>query len=244
MNKGLNGDERTKILLPKAMPTCLGRLLNTSADDSFMNVPSSVRAKSTTTKPSELLSEMELDRKKSPTDAESTACYLEITTAFFARDGAKLKSLMTEHELTLRKDGNLGLTQDCLTKLTHDRVRRLSKMYSVVSLVKLATILGIPSGKAMEEEVTALLIQSGVPCEIHEDGMIEFPEIVEEAAGPASLLELSKWMSLLETVQRLDFDFWTNPSYQSLAKKDATSTAAGALGSLGALGVDELQVDG
>jgi hypothetical protein len=230
MNEGL-GKDANKMTLPNAMPTCIGRLLASSADASTFNVSAGGRARGSQPSGLSMLgplqqTEKTLDRTKVPVDAESTACYMDISAAFYARDKTKLESLITEHQATLEGDGNLALVQKCLTRLVHNQVRHLSNMYAVVPLSKLAALLGISSGEAMQQQVASLLIQSAVPCEIHETGMIEFVEAADETTGAESLVELADWIGLLETVQRLDVDFWTSPRYQSLIKMDASSANA------------------
>lgn len=234
MNKGLSHDAR-RITLPKSLPTCIGRLLTSLANDPAASAFTAAKgSKTNREQPSPLSmfglsqqSDTTLDRKKASVDSESTLCYADIATAFYARDKSTLESLMAEHVVTLRGDGNYGLVQQCMTQLVHNQVRHLSEMYSVVPLAKLATLMGISSGEAMQQQVVSLLFQSAVPFEIHDEGMIEFGEVIDESTDSESLMPLSEWMGLLETVQRLDADFSTSPRYQILIKTDASGASAG-----------------
>ena len=229
MNEGVRTDGN-RILLPKSMPTCIERLLASSVDASSISVfttGASAYLSEPLSSSAFELTERAIDRKKAHLDAECSSCYMNISSAFCARDKARLESLIATNEMTLKGDGNLGLAQQCLTQLVHNQVRHISKMYSVVPLAKMATILGISSGDAVQQQVAALLFQSGVACEMQESGMIEFGESMDEAAGTESLVQLADWICLLETVQRLDVDFLTSPRYQSLVTMDASSIIGG-----------------
>jgi hypothetical protein len=224
INEGIRTDVN-RVSLPKSMPSCIERLLASSVDASSFGVSTTgANLSEPLTLSAFGLTERVFDRNKATDDAECTSCYMNIFSAFCARDKDRLEYLISGNEKTLKGDGNLGLAQQCLTQLVHNQVRHISMMYSVVPLAKMATILGIPSGEAVQQQVSALLIQSGVPCEMQESGMIEFGESTEEGGGNESLVELANWICLLETVQQLDVDFLTSPRYQSLVKMDASSS--------------------
>lgn len=172
---------------------------------------------------------------------------MDITQAFYKRDKAKLELLMRKHSSTFQGDGNTGLLEQCHTRLIRNQVRHLSKMYSVVSVTKAANLLGITNASAddVSQQVAALLLQSGVVCDLQEDEMIVFhDEEEQEDMSRTPLVDLSEWMSLLENIQRMDVNILTSARYQSLMRKPSSSggdakTAAAAAAS-GPRGVDEV----
>mmetsp|Transcript_65713 Transcript_65713/g.189458 ORF Transcript_65713/g.189458 Transcript_65713/m.189458 type:complete len:478 (+) Transcript_65713:214-1647(+) len=222
-----------RTVLPKSMPTCMGRILTSSKEESaFSTAP----AKGSGTKrpqpsggimfpPPESAAPKPRPSKKSQAETESCGCYMEIVAAFYGGDKAKFMKLISDNTNTLKADGNWGLTEQCLTQLHNNRVRHISKMYSVVSMSKAAEILELRGDNA-QQEVATLLIQSGVPCEIQEDGMIEFHEPIEDHAS--NLDDIADWIALLERVQRLDVNILTSARYQSLMKQDSMGTSTDA----------------
>jgi hypothetical protein len=174
---------------------------------------------------------------------------MDIAAAFHKRDKSSLEALMVEQKAALESDGNTGLVQQCHTQLINNQVRHISKMYSVISVTKAASLLGIDpiSGNAAaSQQVVVLLCQSGVPCEIQEDGMIVFGDVQESSTtSTSSLVDLAEWMTLLEKVQRLDVNILTSARYQSLVRKEMVSgsgdsKAAAAALNAGPRGVDDI----
>jgi hypothetical protein len=163
---------------------------------------------------------------------------MDLVEAFYKRDKARLEALQNEHHTTLMADGNVGLVKQCHTQLVRNQVAHLSRMYSVVSLSKLAQLLQIPSA----EEATKILCQSGVLCDVQEDGMVVFADTTSSNNDNAlstlssSLVDLTEWMQLLDKVQKLDVGIATTAKYHSLVRKessgggDAKAVAAGPRG--------------
>lgn len=260
MNDGTD-PENNKTSLPKSLPTCMGRLLTSSKEAASFTSSFSEAKGSGGTKRSQpskgflgsmneqVLSQTRSSKKSKKIDTESTACYMDIVDAFYKRDKTRLESLIVEQNATLQSDGNFGLVQQCHTQLINNQVRHISKMYSVVSVSKAATLLGIDSsvsGDAASQQVVALLCRSGVPCEVHEDGMIIFGNDDDQENSTtvtSSLVDLAEWMTLLEKVQRLDVNILTSARYQTLVRKELVSggaaKAAAAL-SAGPRGVDDI----
>lgn len=223
-----NHADANQITLPRSMPTCLTRIVVSSKE-------SSTGKKVPTTFPS-FAPRMGANE---PTlgQMESTVCdcYADIATAFYERDKTTFEALMTEHKVKVQVDGNWGLLEQCRTQLINNQVRHISRMYSIISMAKLATLLGIAStsGDTTNQQVALLLYRSGVQCEIQDDGMIVFHGAHEESTGTSSsLVDLAEWMGLVERVQKLDVNIWTSPKYQSLTRKEIPTS--GPTGSGGA----------
>jgi hypothetical protein len=267
MNDGSSDDpDANKINLPKSLPTCMGRLLTSSRE--------AASSSSSTTSPPEAAAKESGNKRSQPSpagfigpgqqrpsrssssnkktqnvDTESTAFYMDITAEFYKRDKSRLEALMVEQKDTLQSDGNTGLVQQCHTQLINNQVRHLSKMYSVLSITKAASLLGIDpiSGDAgaNSQQVVALLCQSGVLCEVQDDGMIVFGDAVVQGdrstTGAAStpLVDLAEWMTLLEKVQRLDVNILTSARYQSLVRKEMGGSGGDAKAA-GPRGVDDI----
>ncbi len=239
MNDG-SDPKSNQISLPKSIPTCLARMLP-SCKESTKTSPTATNPRvSHGPQPSgglfpparPLMSQAQSQSQSSneiAVDTESTLCYMNIAVAFYGRKRSKLQALMEEHKSTIEGDGNCGLLQQCLTQLINNQVRHISRMYSVVSISKAATLLGISgvSDDATNQHVAALLCQSGIPCEIQEDGMIVFSDLSDQSTETSSLMELTEWMALIEKVQRLDVSILTTPRYQSLIRKDVSIGASG-----------------
>lgn len=264
MNDGSDPDAN-KTSLPLSMPTCMGRLLSSSKEASTTGSAAASSGTSGTKRPqpstgfgffqqqapaaaSATTSRggSSSNKKSQQTiDSESTACYMDVADAFYKRDMFKLDSLIAKHSFTLESDGNTGLVQQCHTQLIHNQVRHLSRMYSVVSVTKAASVLGIIANGSetatTSQQVAALLLQSGVTCEIQDDGMIVFHED-DATSSSQSLVDLHEWMSLLEKIQRLDVGIMTSPRYLSLMRKEAASgdSKPAAPGAGGPRGVDEV----
>lgn len=237
MNDGCN-KESNGLSLPKSTPTCIGRMITsatggdsslaaTSAAHGQLQFPTNHSQNSNAFAAGSQTKEPE--GKKEPADPERLSCYIAIANAFYTREKAKLEALVEENQLTLKSDGNMGLVQLCHTQLVHNQVRHLSKIYSVISCEKLAALLSTtpPDTSSTQQHVSSLLVQSGVSCEIHEDGMIEFGEPITVAEP---LTDLADWISLQEEVQRLGVDVLTSTRYQSLIKKETVSSGGNPTG--------------
>lgn len=231
LNDG-SGSDANQISLPKSMPTCLSRMVMSSKE----STPTGKKLPTTT--PQGLAPPSRLPSSGSSTEAtsgqvESTICfyYMEMAAAFYQRDKSKFEALMTEHQAKFEADGNWGLLQQCHSQLIHNQVRHIARMYSTISIAKVATLLGISSASdgnaaaVVNQQVAVLLYQSGVPCEIQDDGMIVFDDLPTETAATSSsssppLVDLAEWMALVERVQKLDVNIWTSPKYQSLTRQE------------------------
>lgn len=160
-------------------------------------------------------------------------CYMDLVDAFFKRDKEQYQSLVTRHESVLREDGNAGLTNQCLTQLVRNQVLHLSNMYSVVPASKVASLLGLSD----ENAVPAVLIESNVPCQIQDDGMVSFQDTTASDPAP-SVVDMAEWMQLIEKVQNLDVAIVTSPKYYALMQKEH-ATRIEQLGKPGPRGVED-----
>lgn len=255
MNDG-NDPQSNGVDFPKCMPSCLLRMLwsskegtNNMSTTTPQNTPQELQLTSNPVLQVQPLIAQSQSSKQSPMNTESTACYMDLAAEFRRRNKSEVQSLIVKHKETYEEDGNFGLVQQCLTQLIHNQVRHISKMYSVVSLTKAASLLGISntSDEATREQVATLLFQSGVPCEIQEDGMIVFYDSEDDSVALSSLVDLAEWMALIDRVQRLDVNILTSPRYQNLIRKEvSTGTAssgeakAATAMSSGSRGVDNL----
>lgn len=214
--------------LPKNMPNCMyRRLVNIRKEDAattgedfqpnFAGTKRSARSpqRTTTQQRQQRQTQPQLEQ---PGSIQSAACYMDISDAFYERDKAKLEELQTEYHDILAADGNVGLVQQCHTQLVRNQVAHLSKMYSVVPLKKLAELLKIP-----DDQVTKILCQSAVLCEVQADGMVVFadPRANEK---PRSTVDIMEWMHLLDKVQELDIGIATTARYHSLVRKESSNS--------------------
>lgn len=166
------------------------------------------------------------EEQASKTQTESTdiACYTEIAEVFKSRSKEEFVSLLENRQSILEADGNLGLAQQCLKQLVSNQVRHIAKIYATISIPKMASRLGMdPSQPNIMSEVFILLRDSGVSCELEEDGTtIVFHDTVSGSSSN-EMVDLNEWMVLLDKVQRLDVNLLTSSRYQSLNKTKASA---------------------
>lgn len=204
--------------LPKSMPNCLGRLLASYKEAGNAPMGGKNKGASSSGRGPAAVAQQQHQQQQHKLAAIGVTCYMDLVAAFHGSDKAKMESVQQQYQANFQFDGNWGLVQQCHTKLVQNQVVRLSKLYSVVPLTKCAEILQLPS----VEQVTKALCQSHVPCEIQDDGMVEFMENSGTAAESKmeSLVDLSEWIHLLQNVQTLDIGISTSPKYHALARKE------------------------
>ena len=241
----------SSIRVPGSMPNCLARALGTSKDQSASSsfisgmVPSrseqlTMRHHQPAQSHFELKQQDQAQQSASEKQSKQEekvnhiACYTEVFKAFHDRDREKLESLERKHVEVWTQDGTLGLLRQCHSHLIKCQVLHLAHIYSVVPLSKLASALKVDGG---ETQVTRILLQTNVPCEIDATGMVTF---LSKPQKPATLEEIPEWMNLLEMVQKLDVSIGTNPRYLSLIKKEAATASGDSAAASGPRGVDDL----
>jgi hypothetical protein len=208
----LGGGTSNSSNLPKNMSNCMGRLL--------VSYKEAASAKSKSSRSTTMSSQQQQQTASATT---AVTCYMDLVEAFNQRDKRKVEALQQEHETTFQTDGNYGLIQQCHTQLVRNQVLHLAKLYSVVSLSKLTELLELTS----IEQVTTILCQSEVACDIQEDGMVVFLEnSTTDDTSSTSLVDITEWMQLLEKVQRLDVNIATSAKYHSLVRKESSSSEA------------------
>jgi hypothetical protein len=250
----------TYTTLPKTMPNCLVRFLMSYRDAATTAVQERSRQRRqqqqqqpTPPPQAHQAQPHEVQRQSQPqVFLNPISCYMDVSKAFYTRNQDAMKELEEHYKQTFLEDGNVGLVRQCRTKLIHMQVAHVSRVYSVVPLTKLAEIL-LPAStmtSTTEEEriqrVTRTLCQAQIPCDIQDDGMVEFPSTeddeddydeYEDDRPSLSLSDLSEWMSLMEKVQKLDVAIVTNSKYHAVLRKDAGDLAAA---SVGPRGVEDL----
>jgi hypothetical protein len=132
-----------------------------------------------------------------------------------------VETLIQTHEVLLRNDGNYGLAQQCLQRARDNQVWEASQLFSIVSVAQLAQRWEIAP-----EEVPQRLMDSKVPCQLEDDGMVVFTLSIPSDNGdslppPAnhhdrsSWVDLSEWMQLLERLQHLEMNITTSSKYHA-----------------------------
>ena len=216
---------------PKSMPSCMTRLLSSYKEASKLQSPSSStkqqqhseEAKQQELEAEELLQQTNperfMQRRQQKIAMQTVVGYMDLTEAFYKREKETFQNLVERHKAVLAEDGNLGLLQQCLQQLVRNQVLHLSKMYSVVPASKIATLLKLNE----ESMVPAVLLESKVPCQIQDDGMVVFQD-EDAATDPVEpVVDMSEWMQLIEKVQRVDVKILTSPRYYSLVQKEQSS---------------------
>eukprot|EP00980_Cylindrotheca_fusiformis_P008528 scaffold1807_cov140-Cylindrotheca_fusiformis.AAC.20 len=269
-----SGTNSKIIQTPKSMPNCMVRLLSSCQESSKRTDSTSTTTTATTTTttgeamltdilqqggggpPEVQLPSSHQRRLSEKNSVETVACYMNLMDAFFKRDKTTFQSLMATHEEGIfREDGNVGLVQQCLTQLVRNQVVHLSNMYSVVPVSKVATLLGLEEDDDDDGglAVTRVLLESKVPCEIQDDGMVTFCEenasslssLSSKPSAQPSMVDISEWMHLIDEVQKLDVAIVTNPEFHALLRRESANKkeggAGGAGGATGPRGVEDIR---
>jgi hypothetical protein len=211
------------IQTPKSMPNCMVRLLGAYKEASKRPDPTGEGRQEEF-----VLQEQAPELAPPPqrlsekTAMQAITCYMDLLDAFHKRDKVNFEFLMSSQEMILREDGNVGLVQQCLTQLVRNQVLHLSDMYSVVPVSKVATLLGLSD----DSTVPTVLLESKVPCQIQDDGMVTFEDTTignSSVDTPPSMVDMAEWMQLIEKVQNLDVAIVTNPKYYALMQKESAS---------------------
>lgn len=215
---------------PKSMPNCMARLLSSYKEASKLQSPSSTQQQQQTeeTKQQELEAEELLlqtnperfmQRRQQKIAMQTIVGYMDLTEAFYKREKEAFQNLVERHQAVLAEDGNLGLLQQCLQQLVRNQVLHLSKMYSVAPLSKVAAILKLNE----ESMVPAVLLESKVPCQIQDDGMVVFQDEESATNTVESVVDMTEWMQLIDKVQRVDVRILTSPRYYALVQKEKSA---------------------
>jgi hypothetical protein len=188
--------------------------------------------------------------------AAGVKAYTDLAGSYADLDQPRFLSLMAEHEGLLRRDGNLGLIQQCRDQLLRRRVIFWSKVYSAISLQDLASAVAV-TAEQLNAIVWGLSVELVWPIQVR-DGIVHFPPVPilnptgDSSPSAASMEEL---VQLARLAQDLDAGLAASSKYQSAASKKSgrSSTGVGSGGSimgrrgserssleLGPLGVEEI----
>ena len=230
---------------PKSMPTCMTRLLSSYKETSKLQSPTPQQQQQQQpeqTQQQELEAEELLQqtnperfmqRRQQKLATETVVRYMEFAESFYKSEKETFQNLMESHQAAILEDGNLGLLQQCLSQLVRNQVIQLSRMYSVVPISKVASLLKITD----ESLVPTVLLESKVPCQIQGDGMVVFQDD-DSTDSSQALVDMAEWMHIIEKVQKLDVAVMTSPRYHALVQKEVSGKKEGISG--GPRGVEDI----
>ena len=228
---------------PKSMPSCMTRLLSSYKETSKLQSPTPQQQQQPEQTQQQELEAEELlqqtnperfmQRRQQKLAMETVVRYMELAEAFYKSEKETFQNLMETHKAAILEDGNLGLLQQCLTQLVQNQVMQLSRMYSVVPISKVASLLKITD----ESLVPTVLLESKVPCQIQGDGMVVF-QGDDSTDSSDGLVDMAEWMHIIEKVQKLDVAVMTSPRYHALVQKEVSGKKEGVSG--GPRGVEDI----
>ena len=214
----------TPLLTPKAASPALGRFLN-------LATATSKASALTQSDQFEIMHMVESGEGDVPVPAQQqqppqthqglgVSVYHELVQAFCEMERAIFAKILQDNETLFRSDGNLGLVKQCQAELVRRQVYQVSRIYSVISLDRLSTMLELPG-----EQISTLLLQLSIekswPIRVH-DGVISFPKLTSStAADKESVKEL---MHLTRMVQKLDVAIAASSKYQAFVRKESASS--------------------
>jgi hypothetical protein len=221
-------DSNNSIQTPNSMPTCMARMLSSYREAARLQLPIPPQQQQSQQQQAPPPPQPQPPNRPSSQKAaqQSITCYMDFVDAFYKRDKKQFQKLVKDHEPVLRDDGNAGLVNQCLTQLVSNEVLHLSYMYSVVPVSKVASLLGLEE----TSQVSSVLLESKVPCQIQDDGMVVFQDVPEETPP---FVDMAEWMQLIEKVQKLDVTIITNPRYYALMQKETANRKEAAEGPRG-----------
>jgi hypothetical protein len=210
----------TSTRLPKVMPNALGRLLASYKDASKLPAKGEDNKAPGGDQPRPAAKPKQQQRQQQQTEEsiETIVCYMDIAAALYKREKSKLEALQLQHEAIIQSDGNTGLVGQVHTQLTINQIYHMANIYSAIPVSKCAESLRIP-----EAQVPSELRRSQIVCEIVDGNMVVFGD--QPTPAPSSV-DMSEWIQLLETVQRLDVGITTSTKYHALTRKDVIPDTA------------------
>ena len=206
--------------LPRVMPNVLSRLLASYKENK--KAKRSLKQGEMTGDDqvfSSLHPQQQPQQEQKPDELEaSVGCYMDLASAFCKRDKTQFETLQQQHGTILRSDGNTGLVVQVHSRLIRNMIYHTSNIYAAIPIPKLSETLKIP-----ESDIPSALRQSQIVCEIQENTMVVFGD---QPKPPVSSVDMSEWIQLLDTVQKLDVSIATNSKYHALVKKDGVESSS------------------
>ena len=192
---------RGPLSLPKAIPSCFTRFLNTAASNSKQQQQKQQHNQPEEMEHGSMIVQEDLGEPSSEQQQHASAqqpqqqeqpaypamgvrVYMELVHAFLGGDREKFESLQQQHATLLQSDGTMGLVRQCETAMFHRQVYQLSRMYAVIPLTQLATKLKIQSAEKTKELLEQLAVTKTCGAnkkhckwpsiEVEDDGMVVF----------------------------------------------------------------------
>jgi hypothetical protein len=163
--------------------------------------------------------------------------YMELIHAFVKVDRQAFTKIMQEHAPLFASDGNVGIVAQCQAELIRRQVYELSRIYSVISLEQLSTMLELPV-----EEVQTLLLQLSIDkmwmIQMEDDGMVVFPKLGAEHSSVKDAQDVEELIQLTKVVQKLDVNIAASSKYHTFVRRE--NSAKSSEGKGGPRGVEDL----
>lgn len=151
-------------------------------------------------------------------DKNIDAKFKTLCTAFKEFDVEKFETGLAKMVDDLNKDGHSGLARQCLQKLRHRCLTRLSHTHASASLDQVCKATGLGSVAAAEEMVVDMVAQGKLLAKIcQSDGFVTFPARTNEyqdaqAVGMLSA-SVNKQIHLLRGIKEFADDIENEPMY-------------------------------
>jgi hypothetical protein len=248
---------------PRAAPACLGRFLNLASSSSLKSLTSSAptsgydinnnnnnisnsAAGLGNRQPEEAMNmvegtsgssegSMSTGQRQSSYVGLGVKVYMELVHAFCQVDRQAFARILQEHASLFTADGNVGIVRKCESELIRRQVYQLSRIYSVISLEQLSTLVELPV-----EEVQTLLLQLALEkmwMIQMEDGMVVFPKLTEQTSVEDAQ-DVEELIQLTKTVQKLDVSVASSSKYHTFVRRE--NSAKNSEGKGGPRGVEDV----
>jgi len=144
--------------------------------------------------------------------------YNDLVTAYNSNNVTELRTTITKYQDVYTGDNNMGLVKQVVTSQTRASIRRLTRTFITMSLVDLASRVGLNSPEQVEKELVNMIQSGSIHATIsQQDGMVRFDTSQGNFSSPdmLALLEdgVSAAISLDKQVTVMEEEMMVNPAY-------------------------------
>lgn len=114
--------------------------------------------------------------------------YTEIVTAFHLNSVDELRAVINKYREVYESDRNIGLVNQVVKRQVTSNIKRLTKPFVTLSLVDVASRVGLEDPQAAEKEIIEMIREGCIHATIsQQDGMVSFDPNPESYSSPEVL---------------------------------------------------------